>query len=296
MRFPALLLMSAMAGAAAAEPEMTALILDPDVSEISGMAHSQREDALFWAVNDSHNPNRIYALSGSGRVRAAYTVAGVPNTDWEDLTSYTHGGKRYLVIADTGDNGGLRRYIELIAIEEPAIEAGTYRGTIEPAWRMRIRWPDGPRDCEAVAIDAARGEVLLLSKKRVPAQLFRVPLAPTRGRQTRLAQQIAVAGTIPQPGPHELETHPQSGRYRAHVTSMALSPDGRTLIVLTYRDAYRFDRGEGESWADALRRAPKALGMPPLIQAESITFAPGGGAVYVTSEKLPAPLVRIELD
>src|SRR5688572_29051862 len=296
MRLPALVLILAGVPAAAAEPEMTALILDPDVSEISGMTRSQRDGALFWAVNDSHNPNRIYALSDGGRVRAAYTVDGVPNTDWEDLTSYTHDGRSYLVIADTGDNGGLRQYIELIAIEEPEIAAGTYRGKVEPAWRMRIRWPDGPRDCEAVAIDAARGEVLLLSKKRVPAQLFRVPLAPTRGRETRLAQQIAVAGTIPQPDPHELQTHPQSGRYRAHVTSMALSPDGRTLVVLTYRDAYRFDRGAAETWGAAFARAPKALGMPPLVQAESVTFSADGRAVFVTSEKLPAPLVRIELD
>jgi hypothetical protein len=296
MRFLALSLMLAAIGATAAEPAMTALILDPDVSEISGMTRSQREDALFWAVNDSHNPNRIYALSDRGRVRAGYTVDGVPNTDWEDLTSYTKDGKSYLVIADTGDNGGLRQYIELIAIEEPHVAAGTYRGTVEPAWRMRIRWPDGPRDCEAVAIDAARGEVLLLSKKRVPAQLFRVPLEPTKGRETRLAQQIAVAGTIPQPDRHELQTHPQSGRYRAHVTSMALSPDGRTLVVLTYRELYRFDRGDTETWAAAFARAPKALGMPPLVQAESVTFAADGRSVYVTSEKLPAPLVRIGLD
>ena len=296
MRFLALALVFAAAGVTAGEPAMTALILDPDVSEISGMTRSQREDALFWAVNDSHNPNRIYALSDGGRVRAAYTVDGVPNTDWEDLTSYTHDGRSYLVIADTGDNGGLRQYIELIAIEEPEIAAGTYRGTVDPAWRMRIRWPDGPRDCEAVAIDAARGEVLLLSKKRVPAQLFRVPLAPTKGRETRLAQQIAVAGTIPQPDRHELQTHPQSGRYRAHVTSMALSPDGRTLVVLTYRDAYRFDRGAAETWGAAFARPPKPLGMPPLIQAESVTFSKDGRAVYVTSEKLPAPLVRIDLD
>ena len=296
MRFLALVLILAAARVTASEPAMTALILDPDVAEISGMTRSQREGALFWAVNDSHNPNRIYALSDGGRVRAAYTVDGVPNTDWEDLTSYTHDGRSYLVIADTGDNGGLRQYIELIAIEEPEIAGGTYRGTVKPAWRMRIRWPDGPRDCEAVAIDAARGEVLLLSKKRVPAQLFRVPLAPTRGRETRLAQQIAVAGTIPQPDPHELQTHPQSGRYRAHVTSMALSPDGRTLVVLTYRDAYRFDRADGETWGAAFARQPKSLGMPPLIQAESVTFAADGRAVYVTSEKLPAPLVRIDLD
>lgn len=278
-----------------AEPTLEALILDPDVSEISGMARSQRRDDLLWVVNDSHNPNRIYALGMNGRVLAGFTVQGAQNLDWEDLTSFELDGKAYLAIADTGDNGGLRPHVELIVLEEPEVRPGAYRDTIRPAWRMRIRWPDGPRDCEAVVVDAPRGEVLLMSKKRVPAQLFRVPLMATRGRRSLLAQQIGVAGTIPQPDRGELDTHPQSGRYRAHVTSMALSPGGRDLVVLTYRDAYRFERRGDEPWAAVLQRAPRALGMPPLIQAESITFSRDGRAVFVTSEKLPAPLVRIPL-
>ena len=291
----ALLLAAALfARAADAEPALEALILDPDIAEISGMAHSQRRDDLLWVVNDSHNPNRIHALGRDGRVEASYTVEGAPNTDWEDLTSFVLDGKSYLAIADTGDNGGVRQWIELIVVEEPRVRDGTFRGSVRPAWRVRIRWPDGPRDCEAVAIDTARREVLLMSKKRVPAQLFRVPLQPTRGRRALLAAQIAVAGTIPQPDDRELALHPQSGRYRAHVTSMAMPPDGSALVVLTYRDAYRYERRGDESWADVLRRQPTALGLPPLIQAESITFDRRGEALYVTSEKLPAPLVRLD--
>ena len=288
-------LFAAWSGPSRGAPALEALILDPDVAEISGMTQSLRHDRLLWVVNDSHNPNRIYALGKSGRVLADFTVEGVPNTDWEDLTAFELDGKPWLAIADTGDNGGLREYIELIVIEEPEVREGTFRQTVKPAWRIRIRWPDGPRDCEAVAVDAARREVLLMSKKRVPPQLFRVPLEPTRGRRTLLAEQIAVAGTIPQPTAGELATHPQSGRYRAHVTSMALSRDGSTLVVLTYRDAYAFRRRDEEPWSRVLARAPRALGMPFLVQAESVTFAPDGRSVYITSEKIPAPLVRVAL-
>lgn len=288
-------LVAAWPGTGRADSSLEALILDPDVSEISGMTQSPRHDALLWVVNDSHNPNRIYALGKSGRVLADYAVEGVPNTDWEDLTAFELDGKSWLAIADTGDNGGLRSHIELVVIEEPAVRQGAFRQSVKPAWRMRIRWPDGPRDCEAVAVDTQRREVLLMSKKRVPPQLFRVPLEPTRGQRTLLAEQVAVAGTIPQPTPGELATHPQSGRYRAHVTSMALSHDGATLVVLTYRDAYAFRRRGDEPWSRALARPPRALGVPFLVQAESLTFAPDGRAVYVTSEKLPAPLVRVAL-
>ena len=293
---PAPLLAALLAAAvpAADAPTLEALILDPDVAEISGMTQSLRRDDVLWAVNDSHNPNRIYALGRNGRVLAAYTVEGATNVDWEDLTAFELDGKRYLAIADTGDNGGVRRYIELIVIEEPRVEKG-FGKSVRPAWRIRVRWPDGPRDCEAVAVDTTRRELLLMSKKRVPAQLFRVPLAPTHGKRSVVAQQVAVAGTIPQPDRGELDTHPQSGRYRAHVTSMALAPGGRDLVVLTYRDAYRYQRRGDEPWSATLARAPEALGMPPLLQAESITYSRDGREVWITSEKLPAPLVKVPL-
>jgi hypothetical protein len=295
MRARMLAAMLAAAAPAADAQTLEALILDPDVSEISGMTQSLRRDDLLWVVNDSHNPNRIHAVRRDGRVLAGYTVEGATNVDWEDLTAFELDGKRYLAIADTGDNGGVRRYIELIVIEEPLVRKGGFRGSVRPAWRIRIRWPDGPRDCEAVAVDTARRELLLMSKKRVPAQLFRVPLAPTSDKRGVLAEQVAVAGTIPQPDRGELDTHPQSGRYRAHVTSMALAPNGRDLVVLTYRDAYRFVREGDEPWSATLARKPQALGMPPLLQAESLTFSRDGREVWITSEKLPAPLVKVPL-
>src|SRR5688572_14185542 len=112
---PATVLAALLAAAAPAPgaPTLEALILDPDVAEISGMTQSLLRDDLLWAVNDSHNPNKIFALSRKGRVLAGYTVEGADNVDWEDLTAFELDGKRYLAIADTGDNGGVRRHIEL---------------------------------------------------------------------------------------------------------------------------------------------------------------------------------------
>ena len=116
-----------------------------------------------------------YAIPNVARFR----VKGAKNIDWEDLASFDLGGRHYLMVADTGDNGGLRRTLQLHAFEEPArLRDG---GTLEPAWSIAFRWPDGPRDCEAVAVDAAAGRVLLVSKKRRPPELFDLPLHPPDG-------------------------------------------------------------------------------------------------------------------
>jgi hypothetical protein len=101
--------------------------------------------------------------------------------------------QHYLLLADTGDNGGQRRDFILHVFEEPT---SLRDGTLKPAWSIRARWADGPRDCEAVAVDAAAGKVLLVSKKRKPPELFTLPLADPRG-EWREARRIGRLPGVP---------------------------------------------------------------------------------------------------
>lgn len=271
--------------------ELVKLITDPQLAEISGMARSQRRPDLLWAHNDSDNGNWVYALDQRGNLLARMPVAGETNVDWEDLASFTWKRQPYLLIADTGDNGGQRREIRLVVVAEP--EAPQADRPLVPAWVIRVRWPDGPRDCEAVAVDPNNLDVLLLSKKRVPAQLFRVPLIVPKGQvQPITAEQVAHVAFIPQPTATELARAAPEARYMSQITAMDTSPDGRLLAVLTYKDAYLFVRGAREPWVSALRRKPWRLNLPPLIQAESIAFDADGRGLWVSSEKIPAPLVH----
>jgi hypothetical protein len=56
---------------------------------------------------------------------------------------------------------------------------------------------------------------------------------------------------------------------------------------------YVYARTPGEPWQATLAREPHALGLPRLPQAEGLGYLKDGSALYVTSERLPAPLVRI---
>jgi hypothetical protein len=274
---------------------ITARLNDPNVAEISGIAPSRRDDDLLWAINDSGNGAEIYALSSGGQLRGRVIVDGARNIDWEDIAPFERDGIAYLLIADSGDNGGSRRLIDLYVVREPELPASGGDLHVPVEYRLRVRWPDGPRDCEAVTVDAIANEVLLLSKRRVPAQLFRVSLAPpTRGNRVRLARQIAVLPHIPQPEPEDAKRWPQMVRYISQITGVALSPDSMALAVLSYRDAYLFRRTPGEAWNVALQRLPQRLDMPPLVQAEAIGFARTGGTVWISTEKLPAPIVRFD--
>lgn len=266
------------------EPEssMSGMLIDRQLSEISGMAASGLHRDVLWLLDDGGNAARLFAVNGKGRRRATFTVDGITKTDWEDLAAFTRDGKRYLLIADTGDNGGLRRTLQLHAIAEPA---RMENARVRPAWSVAFRWPDGARDCEAVAVDSVRGEILLVSKKRYPPELFVLPLRPARGVQT--ARKVGVLGGVPRtPG------HASGPDLDAQVTAASLSPDGRTLAVMTYRHLLQYTRN-GAHWGDALSTPASSRVLPWLPQAEALTFSADGRALYATGEFVPAPLYRI---
>ena len=271
---------------------LAGLITDADLGEISGIAASRVREDVLWAIEDSGNPARLYAISRRGRVIARYRVEGAKNIDWEDMAGFDLGGKHYLLVADTGDNGGKRRDFVLHVFEEPKRLAN---GTLKPAWSIRARWADGPRDCEAVAVDAAAGKVLLVSKKRKPPELFALPLADPRG-EWREARRIGRLADVPEADAELQRSDPELAKLSPLVTAADISPDGRTLAVLTYGSVLFYRRQLGEDWGEAVSRPPEAHDVPLIPQAEALAWSKGGGGLYASGEFRPAPIFYLSPD
>jgi hypothetical protein len=283
-------LLCALAAACTAPPpfaQLSGLILDAKLAEVSGIAASHRHDGVLWVANDGGNAARLYAISRRGAKLATWQVAGAENTDWEDLASFRLEGRDWLLVADTGDNGGLRKTLQLHVFEEPAQIAD---GVLRPAWTIVFRWPDGARDCEAVAVDPARGEILLVSKKREPPELFALPLHPRRGG-TLVARPLGKLAGVPQGDTDEVAANPELARIRSQVTSADIAPDGHAFAVLTYRDVLLYPRRGREDWAAALSRRPEVHALPLLPQAEALAWSLDSRGLYATGEFSPAPLL-----
>lgn len=269
---------------------LTALITDEKLDEISGLAASRRHPGIFWVHNDGDNAAELYAIDPQGERRAILHIEGVRNVDWEDIAAFTWQGRHYLLIADVGDNGGLRTQLSLLAIEEPP----TLRDAVtRPAWKQTFRWPDGARDCEAMAVDEREGAVYLVSKKRVPPELFRVPLRP--GGAVQVAQRLGTLSGIEQPTDDDLRRNPVYGRYRAQITAADIAPDGSHFAVLNYRRVYLWPRRPG-GWADAVGHTARVIEFPWTPQAEALGFDLSGRSLWISSERLPAPLLRLPFD
>src|SRR5262245_45228627 len=106
-------------GASERGGSLSGVLLDSQLAEISGLAASRRHCDVLWLHDDGGNPARLFAINTDGD-RLATLRIDVTKTDWEDIAAFRLDGRNYLLIADTGDNGGLRRTLQLHVIEEPA--------------------------------------------------------------------------------------------------------------------------------------------------------------------------------
>ncbi|MFA6286684.1 MAG: hypothetical protein WC661_04800 [Opitutaceae bacterium] len=262
------------------------------INETSGLAASRRDPRLFWAHNDSGGQPVLYGIEPNGLRRGDLRLAGVRNIDWEDVASFELDGKAWLLVADTGDNGGKRRNgaLYVIAEPDPAQLAPFEELGVPVAWKIPVSYPDGPRDCEAVAVDAKAGLVYLLSKRTHPPVLYTLPLRPSAN--TPAAIPVAQLRDFPKATSMQNLVPLPSGKFREQPTGMAFSPDGSAAVVVTYGDVCLFPRKPGETWTAALSRKPRVLSPHGLTQAEAVAFAADSRTIYVTSEGAGATIMR----
>jgi hypothetical protein len=268
---------------------------EPLNNEASGLAASRRASGLLWTHNDSGGEPVLFAVAADGSARGNVRITGVANRDWEDIAAFTLDGTAWLLIADTGDNHASHAqcFLHIVAEPDPAQLSPNRELIAHPACSIAFVYPDGPRDCESVAVDPQERAVYLLSKRNSPPRLYRLPLAARTAAQPATAKFV---GTVPHlPGPGRLDrliplpTH----AFRGQPTAMDFLADGSAALVLTYGTLLYFPRAANESWAAALAREPVALQPFDLPQAEGACFTPDGHSIYVVSE-IARDLVRYD--
>ena len=258
--------------------------------EASGLAPSQREEDRIWAINDSGNGAELIAVGLSSGSHHVMTLPGVRNRDWEDLAAFSLAGQPWLAIGDIGDNGGRRSQLRVHLLpepEEPLPESVPVHST------LTLRYPDGARDAEALAVDSITRTLYILSKRDALPRLYRAPipaLEPNSEHELVL-EFLGEVTSIPPPTAEERRALP-FGRFRAQPTGMDASIDQPTLVLLTYGRAYRASLDENRDWLRALNTQLCPKERVELKQAESITIDTRG-RILLSSEGRDAPLVRI---
>jgi hypothetical protein len=271
---------------------LTGYLVNPNIREASGITASCNRPDVFWTLNDSGNTADIYAVGINGEDLGTFRVKGAGNRDWEDMASFWRNGTAFLLIADTGDNRDSHKNCRIYIAAEPMVTGRPRNGTVSVHQTIRFTYEDGPRDCEAVGVDITGNRILLITKNRFPARLYEIPL-PKTTTTTVVARRIGELTGIPQPTTAELKADSKYGRYRALPTALDFTSTSDAAVVLTYGEAYLYVKSGSENWETAFSKTPKPLAAPRLLQAESACFGKNDIAVFITSERFPAPLWRI---
>jgi hypothetical protein len=219
--------------------ERTGTIRSRKLKEASGVAVSRRHPDLLWTHNDSGDKPVIYAVNRLGELLGSYAVPRARAVDWEDLAlaRCPENEDSCLYIADTGDNSERRKTVSIYVIPEPAPPSSDTAQTA-PAREIRLRYPDGGHDVEAIYVDEA-GDINLVTKGWTRGIVRYAVRRADFGRDTATAVLLDTLPIIP------LRT---MGRL---VTGAARSPSGRRLVLRTYSELYFFSLArDGQLRAD----------------------------------------------
>ncbi len=273
------------------------------LSEASGITVSKQFPNRLYHHNDSGGGPFFYLTTLSGSDTQKIEVSDMKAEDIEDMSLGPCDGDSCLFLGDTGDNTRSRANLELWLIRESETFSSSVRG-----WKhLKLHYPDGPHDAEALAVHPHTGDVYILTKefdlqkfKASPSKLFR--LQANKINQAQDADDIILEDVYDFDLPFLTSTFDFFGQI---VTGMDISPDGSKLLVLTYQNVLeiRFEllKNNISTHAWQLGQDYQVIESPIMkAQHEAISYSPDGKSFYFDNEfnidldDTEAPLYRVE--
>jgi hypothetical protein len=214
-----------------------------------------------------------------------WRVNGARAVDWEDAAvgPGPRGQRAYLYVGDIGDNGHKRSEIVVYRIAEPEIPqaaAGNSPRDTEPAEAIRLRYPDGGHDAEALLVHPSTGDLYIVTKTWIGAAGVYKLAAPVSVSSVNTLVRVAEV-SLP-------------GRFGGFITGGDISPDGRRVVLCDYVNAYEFVVPEGGKFDDVWGQPPQLVELGERRQGEAVCYGADGEAIYATSEKRPIPLIEVK--
>ncbi|MGI8594858.1 MAG: hypothetical protein ACR2ML_10930, partial [Solirubrobacteraceae bacterium] len=141
---------------------------------------------------------------------------------------------------------------------------------------LRLRYPDGPHDAEALLVDPSRGDLVVVTKELdgvAGVYVARPPLSAGAAISLRRAARLDLG-------------------VGSAITAGDVSPEGSVIALRSYDRLFVWTRRRGEAIARALGRAP--CSSPTELrepQGEALGLERGGRAALTVTEG-PAPVLR----
>ncbi len=259
---------------------------DPRLRETSGLAASRRHPGLYYVHNDSGDRPCVYMIDRAGNTRATIELLDAQHVDYEDiaLAPGKVPGTWDICVGDIGDNQAGREQVVIYRFPEPDLppeNPATIR--IRPR-HLRLRYEDGPRNAEGLAVHPLSGDIYIFSKRPDGAcEVYKLP-AGAQGDGPVTVRRVA---TLRWEAEIPLATI---------VTAADIAPDGRRLATRSYLCGWEWTLPPDAPVAEferifALR--PVRIALPPEPQGEALGYDAEGTALLTVSEGVGSTLYEL---
>lgn len=242
------------------EPVTTPIVDDDRVREASGLVVDADGEHL-WVHNDSGDAARLLAVRRSdGAVTAEVSFTDTLAIDWEEMAWDRRDGHDRWVVGDIGDNARARGAVLLQIADVVPADADA---DVTPRTVTLTYGDDTAHDAEAMLVDPATGEVVVVTKDfGLEVGVFAAAL-PDGGE---------AVGTLDLVGTWTFGTEALPD-LTGLVTAADVAPGGRAVAVRTYTTLFLWDNAEGRRIADLLLDPPSCrLALASQAQGETIAF------------------------
>lgn len=229
--------------------------------ECSGIASGKRSEntGYIWAIEDGPTGYVLAYDKTNATLCGKWTITGASTSDVEDVDSAVVGSQPYVYLADSGDNTSVRTSFLVIRIKEPVITRSDGTVGSPDVESIAVEYPSGNlpshKDCEALLVDPANGDMYFVTKRISPVKMYRLTHAASySGLQT-----LTYIGDLTADAAFNTLSTTVTGN-NGYVTGGNISPDGKEILLRSYSTVWRFPRNPStETIFQALSVAPVAM-------------------------------------
>jgi hypothetical protein len=208
--------------------------LPKKLKEVSGITYFP-ETNLIYALEDSGNDNKIFALNSEGKLEKTITVTNADNVDWEDITKDKTGN---IYIGDFGNNDNERKDLCIYKVAKNELS----KGNAVSEYKISFSYPEQtkfpPKKSEMFydveGFFEYQNYFYLFTKNRSKgfdgtAFVYKIPNVPGTQKAVRIG---------------EFKT---CDNYNHCVlTSATISPDGKKAVLLSHDKIVLFENFSGD--------------------------------------------------
>lgn len=231
--------------------------LPKKLKEVSGITYFP-DTNLIYVLEDRGNKNNIYAINSEGKLEKTITISNASNVDWEDITKDNSGN---IYIGDFGNNDNQRQDLCIYKVNKDQLskESAVAEYKISFSYPEQTEFPPKKKEMfyDVEGFFEHQNYFYLFTKNRSKgfdgtAFIYKILNAPGTQKAIKIG---------------EFKTCDNYNH--CVVTSAAISPDGKKVVILSHDKIVLFENFQEDSFHQGTKTE---ISLNHFSQKEAVVF------------------------